>query len=447
MDQDTNNTAPFIRPDYSRFAFGWRIKDGMLISGKGDNLGEVPTKEFKTLEEYKKVLLKAIEDQEIFIEDNDELLSIPTLEKKFSLLADECVGLGAVPQPVLWEEINNKVFSEERWRIKNLLPLEGITIIASPSGEKKTFLALSMAYSIANGTPFLNDSRFPTIPGNVLYIDLEMPEAELQRRARNMGFNDTKYKIWILNKELLNLNTDKNADWLLQFVQEKEIKAVFVDTFRPAAGGIDEGKAELIRPFFNRFKAFKNNGTDITFLDHCRKPHPFEGRTPKKEQLLGSQDKCASVEVLLMVRSEDGSNTIDVHQKKNRLGTELQPFTVLMNDELDSNGDVNKTKLTYGGKVEEKQSKLDTAKEFILDTLVLEGGMVRQKIITLAYDEKKIGERNMSEALRELENSGDIKMKKVGRENYYYFPEEEVAPAESLPTQLPMDESKMIDSS
>jgi hypothetical protein len=88
------------------------------------------------------------------------------------------------PTPVSWRDFDQRSFPEERWRVTNLIPLEGFVILAAPSGEKKTWLSMAMAKNIANGEPFLETQEFKSIPANILYIDQEMPQSEIQRRGR-----------------------------------------------------------------------------------------------------------------------------------------------------------------------------------------------------------------------------------------------------------------------
>jgi hypothetical protein len=208
-------------------------------------------------------------------------------------------------------------------------------------------------------------------------------------------------------------------------VKQQKINIIFVDTFRASAGGIKEEKAEEIRKFFNLFKSFKDSGVAVVFLDHCRKPNNFEGKIPKKEQVFSSQDKVASTDLLMMLRSEDDS--IEVYQRKNRLGIEIKPFKILMTDTFVEDKPT-KTELTYAGEIEDGESKKEQAKKVILDILFLEGGKTRQDLLEMLFKASKIGGRNASEALRELESETKIKMTKQGKKNFYFIPTEENDP-------------------
>ncbi|MFA5792169.1 MAG: AAA family ATPase [Candidatus Paceibacterota bacterium] len=308
---------------------------------------------------------------------------------------------------------------KDRWLIENLIPKEGFITIASPSGEKKTWLALSMAGSIANGTDFLGNSDFKTIKSRVLYIDEEMGDEEIQRRGNLLGLGDTE-NIILSRRNYLNFNDEEGEQIkeLFALVERENIKAIFIDTFRSVAGGLKEDKAEDIREYFDKFRPFKNMGVAVIFLDHCRKPTHFEGLIPKKEQLLGSQDKLASIEALIMIKAEEVSGDILCYIRKSRNGKEYLPFRIGMNDEFDEQCQTTKIKLIYKGKLEERETVIDNAKRIILDLLLSSPGMKRKEIIS-TLKEKHMGTRNISEAIRALEKEGEISFTRVGRENFY----------------------------
>jgi PHD/YefM family antitoxin component YafN of YafNO toxin-antitoxin module len=158
-------------------------------------------------------------------------------------------------------------------------------------------------------------------------------------------------------------------------------------------------------------------GVVMVFLDHCRKPGFREGTVPRKEQLLGSQDKVASIESLIMLRSETGSNEVSVYQNKCRNHIEYKPFKIEITDSVDDFCNITKVELKYAGLIEEKEYKIDQAKDAILE--LLSEGKKRRKEITEILADQKMGSRNVSEGLRNLEKEGKIYFVKVGREHEF----------------------------
>ncbi|MEK7066343.1 MAG: AAA family ATPase [Patescibacteria group bacterium] len=329
-------------------------------------------------------------------------------------------------EPMSWTTLGNKKFPKRRWLVQGLIPCEGFVILASVTGEKKTWLAMEMARCIALGTDFLGQKEFKTEASNVLYVDMEMSQSEAQRRGRQLGFDESNKKILVYSDTELNLNTDEGVQWLINVIEYYEIKVAFLDTFRAVSGGIKEEKADEIRTFFNRLKVLKDKGVAVVFLDHFRKPSNFEGKVPKKEFLFGSTDKTASVEILLMLKSEPGGEEIDIYQRKNRLTKEIDPFKAIIKDQDGPDG--VQTILSYGGAIEDQENKKLEAKERILEILP-EGGRTKMELTEML--KKMVGSKNTQTALRELVKEGQIDMAKHGKENFYFMPKE---PVESLVT-------------
>lgn len=338
--------------------------------------------------------------------------------------------------PISWKDINRSIFPEAQWRIKNLIPLQGMITLSAVSGGKKSWVALEMARCIAQGKNFLDQEEFATIKGKVLYIDSENAKSEIQRRGRQLQFNDDD-NFFVLSLDSLNLNDEKMVSMIKDHIENQKIDTVFIDTFRAVAGSLKEEKAEEVRAFFNRFKSLKDKGVSIVFLDHFKKTSPFEGKTPKKDFLLGSIDKGASVEVLLMLQSESGSSEILIYQRKNRLGKEINPFKIQMVD--DTHEGKTRTIFKYDGEIIDEINKKEEAKELILNLLSSsEAGMSTNSIIEAL--QSKIGQKNTRKALRELVAEGLIESTKHTNQNYYFLTQDSPNTEESpMPNDEQMD--------
>lgn len=330
------------------------------------------------------------------------------------------------PKPEKWGELNKKQFNPAKWRIKDILPWEGYVILAGVSGDRKTWLALEMAKSVALGIPFVGNKDFSSEPGAVLYIDSEMSQSELQRRCRLLGFDDSQNDIFISNGVDLNLNDNTRVPQLIELIKDKDIKLVVIDTLRASAGGLKEEKAEEVRMYFNRFKEIKSMGVVVVFLDHFRKPNHFEGKVPKKEHLFSSQDKTACVEGLIMIQTDDGSDETKVYQRKNRLGPEFKPFTVKMEDIFDKDFNLESIKISYLGEMDENGNKKEEAMECAL--IILEEGEMTVKQLLSRI--KGVGERNIRDALKDLVVSKILVQDKKGKEHIYRLNDKPVVPTE-----------------
>jgi archaellum biogenesis ATPase FlaH len=324
-----------------------------------------------------------------------------------------------------WDEIDYLEFSANKWRIKNLLPLEGFVILAGVSGEGKSFVSMEMANALTTPRAFLNEQGFSVIGCSVLYIDAEMSKSELQRRGRQLGFSEKReYELLFVSRNELNLKDDTEGEIggddlgkVLSIIEKHKVKVVFVDTLRAVAGGMEENKAEEVRKFFNRFKPLKDMGVCVVFLDHLRKGFGPKQNEPQKDSLLASQDKTASVEVLLMLQKKPSEPIITVHQRKNRLGPESASFDIRLYD-TDMDPDKNRIILEFKGTHDSVESVIEKAKATALKAL--EGGdMTRQELLDHVKEETGIGVRSVHVALKALQESKLVGIEKVGRQHKY----------------------------
>jgi len=319
-----------------------------------------------------------------------------------------------------WEDIEAFTFPENPWRIKNLIPLEGFVIVAGVSGEGKSFVSFKMADDITMPRSFLNESSFPVVGTNVLYIDGEMSKSELQRRGKQMGFSDKrKHKLLFVSQDSVNLSSEESTDLdeVIEIVKKEKIGVVFVDTLRSVADGMEENKAEEVRKFFNRFKSLKDMGVCVVFLDHLRKSYGPRQSEPQKDNLLASQDKTASVEVLLMLQKKADSPVITIHQRKNRLGPEAPSFDISITD-TDMNLKKNRIVVEFKGTHQSIESVIEKAKVGALKAL--EGGaMTRQELIEHLKKTVGIAQRSAHVALKALDESKLVEVEKVGRKHKF----------------------------
>jgi len=320
-----------------------------------------------------------------------------------------------------WHEFDRIAFPETEWWISDMIPASSLVLIAAPAGEKKTWVALEMARCIALGIPFVG--RFETRKAPVLYIEQESPQYLVQKRGKQLGINEIKEGMYLLSQDALSLNDPHTVDDLFRFVQEHDIKIVFIDTFRSVAGGMKEEKAEEVRAFFSRFKAWKDRGITVVILDHCRKPQKFESaQRPKKEQILGSQDKVAAVEVVHMLHSEIRSEEILFYPIKSKVSREADPFKLLLTFEM--RNELEAAVISHGGAIDEKKLKSKEAEELILGYLAEAKKQQTSKQIQEAL-QGAVGKTAIDDALKEMREQNRIGFKKVGQPFLYWLLEED----------------------
>jgi hypothetical protein len=349
----------------------------------------------------------------------DIKLAVKSLDEKYpnykpTVLKDYTEKRKSDLRIITWGEFNKMELPKAIWWVKGLIPQKGFVIIASVSGDGKSWNAYEFANCIVSGKNFLGQEQFETTQGNVLYIDAENPPIVMQQRGRKISLHsDIKF----LQSYDFSLNTDEGANQLIEIIKENNIDVVFVDTFRALGGGINEDRAEEIRMFYNRFKKIRDEQTTFVFLDHHRKTNSFEGKTPSKESLLGSQDKTAGVDVLLMLK-KDG-NEISFYQRKNRFEPEIKPFKVKMEDVMDEKGEKFVT-FSYLGEITKDELKKDAGKEAVLEILQ-NGEKSREELVRLSKALYDVGSKNVGNALKDLIKNGDIYRREDGKKDVYFL--------------------------
>lgn len=82
-------------------------------------------------------------------------------------------------------DIAEKTLSPPQMIVEGLLPV-GLSALAGSPKLGKSWMALSLAYSVAQGEPFLNH---PTAQGDVLYVDLEGSPYRIKTRMETLGYS------------------------------------------------------------------------------------------------------------------------------------------------------------------------------------------------------------------------------------------------------------------
>ncbi len=357
-----------------------------------------------------------------------------------SSVSDNAGLIATLPGIYSWKEFSAHEFPwANRWRVKGLIPISARCVIAAPSGEGKSWCAMAMAKSVAAGLPYLGNSAFETTQCKVLYIENETAKSDFQRRGKRLGFHEVEDNLFAPLDDWPPLNNKKTAEALFEFVKKQKIEMVFIDTFRSIAGGIKENEADEIRKVFDNFKPFMESGITVVFTDHTRKPHPNEGGLiPKKEQLLGSQDKFAAVEAVIMLRMKPGTKTesgstatINVYPMKNKGGPEAKPFQIdiIHADDPDGGGT---TTLTYAAEIEDRVMQAEVTEDAIMDYLA---GQTEKRATTEIIEslKGKAGKTAIEAKLRELREVKKVGFEKAGQKYLYWSLGEGDANGDDLP--------------
>lgn len=128
------------------------------------------------------------------------------------------------------------------WRIKDVLPSQGMAVVFGPSGSGKSFLVLDMLQSLALGHDWFGRRVKPC---SVTYVALE-GEAGVARRvdAYRMHHGSTSPKIQYLLEPFSLRNADDINDLVLAIKTAGTGDVVVLDTLSRATAGLDENDSK-----------------------------------------------------------------------------------------------------------------------------------------------------------------------------------------------------------
>jgi len=194
-----------------------------------------------------------------------------------------------------WEvdELLDAEFPPLRWIVPNILP-EGLTFLAGRPKVGKSFLALQIACSVANGGRVFGEpvERMP-----VLYIALEDGPRRLQRRLKSIGWRKGTQSKIKTSCENLDLQSEINQHGYRFIVLDTLSRYLRNTRDQNDIGEMTDAAGELQRIAID-------NGISILLIDHHTKP---KGTDPNPvDDILGSTGKAAVADCLMGLYRQRG---------------------------------------------------------------------------------------------------------------------------------------------
>lgn len=286
-------------------------------------------------------------------------------------------------------EIN---FPPNQWKVDQLIPLEGITIISAAPASYKTWLILQMAIDIAQGKPFLD--QFPCLMGGVLMIDEENHQRLVQKRFKALGAPED-LPIYFLSKENFVATDEKMTKGVLEYCEERLIDTIFIDSL-VRINRADENDAGNMASVFRALSEFCKAGKTVVVTHHERKETGM--RSSAQNRMRGSSDISAAVDSHLAIsRDKKETNRLVVEHAKSREELEVPAFEVAVHREGE------RTWFEHLGSYDVGKKKKEEAKEIIIN--LLQGkteGLSKGEIAKAIKESSGIGNSSTYEALKEL---------------------------------------------
>ena len=208
-------------------------------------------------------------------------------------------GLAPIDWPAFWD----KDADLADWAIEPLIPAGRCTAIYAAAKIGKSLLALDMAAASATGRSVLG--QVATDPVTVLYVDLEMTDADLRERLDALGYgpdDDLSRLVYLQLPTLPGLDSDLGGELLVELAHRHAVTVVVLDTMARAVAG-EENSADTYRNFYRYTgRLLKSAGIAVLRLDHQGKDAALGQR--------GSSAKDDDLDVVFKLTSDGGNNLL-----------------------------------------------------------------------------------------------------------------------------------------
>jgi len=216
------------------------------------------------------------------------------------------------------------------WRVKHLLPDQGLAAIFGPSGSGKSFLALDLAACIADGHPWFG---IKTLPSPVVYIMLE-GEGGLRNRiaAHEKARGAPLAKSFRVVLDTFSLITGGDVAELAAVVPAGAV--IFIDTLNRAAPTVDENSSKEMGQILQGAKELQAQTGSLVVMIHHTGKDPTRGLRGHSS-LLAALDAAIEVE-----RSANDSRSWAVAKAKDGEDGKRTPFKLVRHVlAVDADGD------------------------------------------------------------------------------------------------------------
>jgi phage/plasmid primase-like uncharacterized protein len=208
-----------------------------------------------------------------------------------------------------------------KWLIDQIFPVNSFCIIYGEPGQKKTFLALDMALSIAANQEWHGRT---VDSGTVLYIAGE-GVAGLGKRIKawmeHYQLNASEIDFMAVPMAV-NFIDESDINQLLALIDQtgKKYKAIFIDTVARAILGGDENSSSDIGKFIAGCDSVRNyTGAAVIGIHHSGKDD--------NRGMRGSSALMGAVDTVLKVEQNNDNKNVTVTMKKQKDEEEIQPLT------------------------------------------------------------------------------------------------------------------------
>lgn len=297
---------------------------------------------------------------------------------------------------------------QPKFLIDKIIPQQGITYMFGQPGCGKSWLMFEIARAVSCGDKFLN--MLPTIQTNTLIVDEESSVLELKRRAVLLEMEES-LPIYFKSLGGFKFDEPETVTKLIKFCKRQTIGLVIFDPF-VAMHTSEENSATDMQKVMDAMQGLVIAGITVLFIHHSRKGG--FGQTAQNSRGSSAINGRADSTLVVEKTKQGEQEYIDVKHVKSRRGKPLDSFRVSILQPVD---DSTITLACIDSNCEGMQKK-DQSKSVILD-LLRESPLHRKELVELVSNTAKIGERNVVQAIMELERANEISSRQDGKQKIY----------------------------
>jgi len=303
--------------------------------------------------------------------------------------------------------------------VKDFILPKTVTMLYSPPGQFKSFLALYLAMCVANGKDWLG---LETKENSVLYLDGENNDQILKDRLEKLylghNFEKEEFPLYIIKRGTL-MDNKKNIHlgWLnalAKVIRQKKTKILFIDTLHRYCGYDENSSDDINKLYTDIFQPLiEEFGISIVFLHHSSKAGGYRG----SGDFLGMVDTAYSVSRITS-RPGEAVSGFTFKNEKNRAGEQE-----LITGQIEFGENDIKIVPTKISRTEDQKVFDNAAKEMEDIVSVFEKHILLRKADIIAKLEAvgvEIADRTLTRRLKELVDSGKIIYNK-GERGYEIF--------------------------
>lgn len=205
--------------------------------------------------------------------------------------------------------------SSKDYIIENLMFPAEIGMSYAPSSNMKSLSMMHMALCISSGKKYFKFKVKPCAVG-ILSAEnsIKTDKERLRKIMRGLGIRKKNIPLYILPRsqcgDILSLGFKES---IFDFIREKQIKVLFMDTINPLTPEIDDNKAKDVTKVFREvFKILSDEyKIAVWFLHHTDK---------MGNSFLGSIKWKSNADTIFRIQRDGLSNVFRIYNEKNREG-------------------------------------------------------------------------------------------------------------------------------